>query len=148
MFSDEKPPARIYFIMIFWEYVPLCSEISSELTDRFGKHPEEVENLLKLVRVRLKAAKLGFRKVNISTEGMMIEFPPESETEFYEAESFQKLMQFVSTRRNKRLAMRQTGKTLHLAWSFDVSNERNPFDRAQGLLDELLATVGVSVVIT
>ncbi len=126
-------------------------EISSELTDRFGKHPEEAENLFNLVRVRLKASKLGFRKINISPEGMMIEFPPESETQFYQADSFQLLMTFISQKKNKRMALRQNGKTLVLASSFvhkdsrrvesstfgEKDGEMNPFRRTESLLEEL-----------
>jgi transcription-repair coupling factor (superfamily II helicase) len=115
-------------------------EISSELTDRFGKHPDEVANLLNLVRVRLKASKLGFRKVNISTDGVMIEFPPESETPFYEAESFQLLMTFISQKKNKRMALRQNGKTLVLACSFE-NGETNSFNGTESLLDELESAV-------
>jgi transcription-repair coupling factor (superfamily II helicase) len=112
-------------------------EISAELSDRFGKHPEEVENLFNLVRVRLKASKLGFRKVNISADGAMIEFPPESETQFYEAESFQLLMTFISEKKNKRMALRQNGKTLVLACSFPKDDDANPFKQTEGLLEEL-----------
>ncbi len=116
-------------------------EISAELTDRFGKYPLEVESLLDLVRVRLKASKLGFRKVNISADGVMIEFPPESEMQFYEAESFQLLMTHISQKRNTRTALRQNGKTLLLSTSFEKMKDSNPFKLTQEFIEELEETV-------
>jgi transcription-repair coupling factor (superfamily II helicase) len=125
-------------------------EISAELTDRFGKHPEQVANLFSLVRVRLKTSKFGFRKVNISSDGVMIEFPPETETQFYEAESFQLLMTFISQKKNKRMALRQSGKTLVLACSFvrkdsfgAKDGDASPFERTEGLLEELEGAMSV-----
>jgi transcription-repair coupling factor (superfamily II helicase) len=120
-------------------------EISRELTDRFGTPPEEIENLFGLVRVRLKASKLGFRKVSISADAVMIEFPPETETRFYEAESFQVLMTFISQDRTKRMALRQNGKTLGLACSFEKEDKLNPFTRTERLLEELEGAVSGAV---
>lgn len=124
---------RLYAVNV----VNQLNEVAGELTDRFGKYPGEVENLLDLVRVRLKASKLGFRKINISATGVQIDFPPETEKEFYEAESFQLLMTYISRKGNKNLAMRQSGKTLILTNSFGKTGEPNPFKRTEIFLDEL-----------
>ncbi len=50
-------------------------EISSflaELQDRFGAPPEEVKNLLLATELRLLAASIGVRSINLSTEGQLI----------------------------------------------------------------------------
>jgi transcription-repair coupling factor (superfamily II helicase) len=120
-------------------------EISRELADRFGTPTGAIENLFGLVRVRLKASRLGFRKVSISADAVMIEFPPETETRFYEAESFQVLMTFISQNTTKRMALRQNGKTLVLACSFEKEVEHNPFNRTERLLEELEGAVSGAV---
>lgn len=124
---------RLYAVNV----IDQLNEVASELTDRFGKYPREVENLLDLVRVRLKASKLGFRKINISATGVQIEFPPETEKDFYEAGSFQLLMSHISRKGNKNLVLRQNGKALILTNSFGKTAEANPFKSAETLLDEL-----------
>lgn len=112
-------------------------EIAAELVDRFGRYPDEVENLFNLVRVRLKASKLGFRKVNISKDGLLIEFPPETESLFYESNEFQLLMTHIGQKMKKRAVIRQNGKSLILTCSFRQSEKNNPFAQSESILDEL-----------
>ncbi len=112
-------------------------EIADELVDRFGKVPEQVGNLFTLVRVRLIASRLGFRKISVSQNGMMIDFPPESETQFYEAANFQLLMTYISQYKNKRIALKQNGKSLMLACSFDSGKNLNPLALTEKFLHEL-----------
>lgn len=113
-------------------------EVAAELVDRFGEHPVEVQNLINLVRIRLKASALGFRKVNIDASGMQIEFPPESEKSFYESESFQNLMTFISTRRDRKTSLSQNGKSLTLASKFKENNLENSLKNADFFIDELI----------
>ena len=44
----------------------------AELQDRFGAPPEEVKNLLLATELRLLAASIGVRSINLSTEGQLI----------------------------------------------------------------------------
>jgi transcription-repair coupling factor (superfamily II helicase) len=96
-------------------------EVADELRDRFGKFPEEVENLLGVIRLRLQAAKLGFRKVNISESAMDVEFPPETEVHFYEGEPFQQMMTVISGLKGKGAFLKQHGSTLKLHVQFGKS---------------------------
>ncbi len=113
-------------------------EVSTELTDRFGDHPVEVRHLISLVRIRLKASTAGFKRVNIDAAGLQIEFPPESERAFYESESFQHLMTFISRQHDKRTALSQSGKTLILSTKFRERNLLNSLKNADLFIDELL----------
>ena len=89
-------------------------EVAEELKDRFGRFPDEVENLLAIVNIRLAAAKIGFKKVFISPSLLEIDFPPEEETHFYAAETFQHMMTRISLMKNRGAALRQSGKLLKL----------------------------------
>jgi len=93
-------------------------EVADELRDRFGKFPEEVENLLGVIRLRLHAAKIGFRKVNISESAMEAEFPPESDVRFYEGEPFQQMMAVISSLKGKGAFLKQHGSMLKLHVQF------------------------------
>ena len=100
---------RLYAVMTAQQ----LDEIVLELRDRFGPTPPEVQNLFGVVGVRLAATKVGFRKVNISDTSFEIEFPPETETPFYEGEQFQHIMALASTWRNEG-AIQQFDKKLKL----------------------------------
>ena len=89
-------------------------ECAEELRDRFGRFPAVVEQLFGVVRLRLEASRSGFRKIRISETEMEIDFPPESETGFYEAERFQQMMQTIGGLNGKGVALRQHGGRLTL----------------------------------
>jgi transcription-repair coupling factor (superfamily II helicase) len=112
--------------------------IAAELKDRFGPYPQAVEHLLELVRLRLKATMMGFRKLTVGKKSVVLEFPPESDTQFYESAAFQSLMSHVSHMNKKQAVLRQQGKMLSLVYSVDPSSGADPFHTAHHLLDELL----------
>jgi transcription-repair coupling factor (superfamily II helicase) len=126
-------------------------DVGEELKDRFGKHPEEVKNLLSVVSIRLIAAKIGVRKVTVSPRELEADFPPESDTRFYEGEAFQALMTVISRLKGKGSGLRQvrsSGPRLtsgtdeaNTALKFFVkldSNDKFPLDVALQTLTDLL----------
>jgi transcription-repair coupling factor (superfamily II helicase) len=87
-------------------------ECAAELRDRFGKFPVAVEQLFGVVRLRLEASRLGFRRIGISETKMEIDFPAESDAGFYESERFQNIVQTIG--RLKGTALREQGGSLKL----------------------------------
>lgn len=96
-------------------------EIAEELRDRFGNPPQEVELLYNVVRIRQVAGKIGFRRVRVSEHGLEAEFPPESDTRFYESQEFQNLMTVLSRGVVGKGGLRQDGSTLTFYSPFDSS---------------------------
>lgn len=72
------------------------AEVASEMTDRFGKLPFEVQNLFDVIEIRLLASLIGFKKVGILRERLEFELPPSSDTSFYETDGFDHLMASLS----------------------------------------------------
>jgi transcription-repair coupling factor (superfamily II helicase) len=89
-------------------------EVREEMTDRFGKFPPEIENLFGMVTLRLAAATAGFAKIMLRGENMEVEFPPETDTLFYESDLFQEIMTRVAGMKSKGAELRPSGKTLKL----------------------------------
>ncbi|MGB9851880.1 MAG: transcription-repair coupling factor [Candidatus Kapaibacteriota bacterium] len=58
--------------------------IRDELKDKFGPMPQEVENLIKVVSLRIKALDTGIQKITYRSQVLTIEFPDESNKEFYD----------------------------------------------------------------
>jgi transcription-repair coupling factor (superfamily II helicase) len=58
--------------------------IASEIVDRFGAMPEESQNMLTVVRLRLLASRIRFARVSFEKPRLVLAFPPESDTEFYD----------------------------------------------------------------
>jgi len=66
-----------------------------KLQDRFGKIPEKGEELIRIVRLRRIARKLGIEKVNLKSGKMTIFLVSQTDSAYYQSEAFDKLLQFV-----------------------------------------------------
>jgi transcription-repair coupling factor (superfamily II helicase) len=67
------------------------------LIDRFGKLPEEAEQLLNVVRLRWLCCRLGIEKVILKQERLSLYFTTKSE-KYWQSEMFSKVVEFVMTR--------------------------------------------------
>jgi transcription-repair coupling factor (superfamily II helicase) len=112
-------------------------ELRLELRDRFGVLPEEAEQLLSAVRVRLTVGKWGFPKVAISPTGAEVEFPPEKESGFYESPAFQEIMSRIGGMRDRGVTLRTVGKSLRLFLRFPQGTKQ-PAEALLSLLSEIL----------
>lgn len=81
----EKDSERleIYRRLYKLNNVSEIQEISSELKDRFGKHPQEVENLLKIVELKIIASNLKIEKIKILDNKVTLIFPDKNDESFY-----------------------------------------------------------------
>ena len=68
---------------------------ASQLADRFGKLPEEVENLMYVVKVRNLGASLGFDKIIIKNGLMIYFFISNAMSPYYRSETFTKVLEKV-----------------------------------------------------
>lgn len=61
--QDTELRLNIYRQIAAVEALPQVEDLGEELADRFGEFPEEVEHLLALIRLRIRAAELGIDSV-------------------------------------------------------------------------------------
>ncbi|MBS1537477.1 MAG: transcription-repair coupling factor [Bacteroidetes bacterium] len=72
------------------------SNIISELRDRYGRLPEQAENLIFAVRLRVVSIETGFVRIIFKNKLLIAELPPESNTLYYE-HIFIPLTTFISS---------------------------------------------------
>ena len=103
--------------------------IRSELKDRFGEYPEEAEHLFQQIELKIIAAKMGFIKVELSGDILVLHFPPPEETTFYENANapFQKIMTSIHGLKPFHPHLKQDGKQLKLIARIKFSE--NPKER-------------------
>ena len=80
-----------------------------EMNDRFGKLPQQVEDLFTTVRCRKLAVELGFEKLLLKDETMKCFFVSNHESPYFESTTFTQILQFVSTQVNNA-KLKQVGK--------------------------------------
>jgi len=68
-----------------------------KLQDRFGKIPEKGEELIRIVRLRRIARKLGIEKIVLKAGKMMIFLVSQTDSAYYQSEAFDKLIRFVQS---------------------------------------------------
>ncbi len=67
----------------------------SDITDRFGKTPSQVCDLLDSVRIKWLAKKLGLEKVILKQKRMIGYFVSDQQSAFYQTEAFTKMLGYV-----------------------------------------------------
>lgn len=69
----------------------------SRLRDRFGKLPEEAQELLNVVRLKREAQRLGMEKVKVKNGLMIVNFVSDSSSPFYQSDIFQNLIKNITS---------------------------------------------------
>jgi len=83
-------------------------QFEEQLVDRFGPLPAETDELLMVVRLRWLAMEMGFEKIILKNEKMIIHFIADQESEFYKSGLFMSILQYVQS--NPRIFTMKEGK--------------------------------------
>ncbi|MEX6626737.1 transcription-repair coupling factor [Tenacibaculum salmonis] len=67
----------------------------SQIIDRFGEYPPEVQDLLDSVRIKWLAKELGLEKIILKQKRLLGYFISDQQSSFYETEAFTKTLQYV-----------------------------------------------------
>lgn len=109
---NEMERFRYYKVFYNIRNTDELNELQQELQDKFGKMPSEVENLFKIVNLRIKAFDTGIEKIKVKGKNLLLEFPDKSNQQFYD-EVFPLLLDFAISvpgvkliERRERLGMR------------------------------------------
>jgi len=98
-------------------------KFESEIIDRFGELPIQVEDLLNTVRIKWIATKIGFEKIIMKQDKLIGYFISDQKSGFYQSESFTKVLQFVQMHPNVcKMKEKQTRKGLRLLLTFEQIN--------------------------
>ncbi|MBC8042261.1 MAG: transcription-repair coupling factor [Rhizobacter sp.] len=124
------------------------NKLSSELTDRFGKLPDECKDLLRVTELRLLGTSLGLSRIEIGEMRCLFTFPDAAEPHgkaFYDGTRFQTAMQAIQSSEMKKFrAAFRNEKRLKLELSFERSLQTQPA-LAIETTREMLVLLGASL---
>jgi transcription-repair coupling factor (superfamily II helicase) len=89
------------------------AKYAEAMADRFGPLPQQVTDLLEMIRVREMAKQLGIEKLVLKNDKMMAYFPDERKEAYYQSEVFSRVLKYVQ-HHSDRCRMKQSGKNLVL----------------------------------
>lgn len=95
-------------------------EFHTEMTDRFGLIPPQVEDLFTTVRCRKLAVDIGFEKMLLKNENLKCFFVSNPDSPYFTSNTFNRLIEFLQKGTNKA-RLKQTGK-LFLLIADDVKD--------------------------
>ncbi|MEJ7823715.1 MAG: transcription-repair coupling factor, partial [Chitinophagaceae bacterium] len=81
----------------------------TEMIDRFGPIPPQVEDLFTTVRSRKIAVELGFEKMLVKNENLKCFFVSNPESPYFQSETFTGILKFIQTKTNKA-KLKQVGR--------------------------------------
>lgn len=88
-------------------------QFHTEMADRFGPIPAEVEDLFTTVRCRWLAVNLGFEKMVLKNTTLRCYFINNPDSPYFESETFNRMLQYVQTLTHKA-RLKQTGRNFLL----------------------------------
>jgi transcription-repair coupling factor (superfamily II helicase) len=95
-------------------------KFESQLIDRFGELPIEVEDLINSVRIKWIANSIGLEKIVMKQGKMIGYFISDQQSEFYQSPIFTKVLQFVQTHPKLcKIKEKQTRNGLRLLLVFE-----------------------------
>lgn len=90
------------------------------LIDRFGKMPQESNELLEVVRLRWKAIDLSMEKIILKNKNMICYFVSDQQSKFYQSAEFMKIVQYIQKTGNGKLKETNHKLTLTFQNIFNV----------------------------
>lgn len=108
----------------------------SELEDRFGPVPLQVEDLFDTVRCRKMAVPLGFEKISLKDGALKCYFINRPDSPYYDSKIFQDILRYLEKGTNQA-RLRQTGK-LFLLQVTDVKNMKGLMQFLSRMHDDVL----------
>lgn len=73
--------------------------ISVELKDRFGEFLDDVQNLLRIIRIKIRATDLGLEKISVNGRNLTLYFPSDKEHRIFQDRFFTGLIDKISADR-------------------------------------------------
>jgi transcription-repair coupling factor (superfamily II helicase) len=88
-------------------------QFTTELTDRFGPIPPQVQELLTTIRSRWLAKELGFEKLILKNKQLRLYFISDPDSAYFESETFNAILDFIQKSVNNA-RLKQVGKNFML----------------------------------
>jgi transcription-repair coupling factor (superfamily II helicase) len=95
-------------------------QVTEELEDKYGKMPQEGNDLLFAIKLRIAAIYTGFEKVTVTTQKLICELPPNTKKDYYEV-VFPVLSDYISSIQNSRLYQNNN----KLYWEVKLTSREN-----------------------
>ncbi len=140
LFPDSYVPGNAERMQLYRELDNIENEealatFETNLTDRFGKIPEQSSELLEVVKVRWLAIIIGIEKIILKNKTMICYFVADQQSPFYQSADFVKVVQFVQSH-PKQCHLKEVKNKLSLTF-----NSITQINKARAILEKIIDSV-------
>ena len=100
--QNDTERFEYYKRMYSFSKIKEINDIREEFIDKYGKIPEELENLFFVIKMRIRSMPTGFAKVILKENKLVAEFPEDTNVDYYQ-NAFPHVMDFVQGVPNSKL---------------------------------------------
>ncbi|MGI6718028.1 MAG: transcription-repair coupling factor [Bacteroidales bacterium] len=93
--TDNAERMRLYQEMALLKSNQDFENFKNKLQDRFGKIPDQVEKLIEVLKIKLKAQELGVERIYVKNNILKCYFISAEHAAFYKSDIFMKVIEFV-----------------------------------------------------
>ena len=108
--------------------------IKKELRDRFGEYLDDVENLLKIVSIKIKSTEIGLEKITLRGKGASLFFPANKEHPIFTSEFFNKIISFISTDKTRKFNISSNKEQLEIEVRLDSPEDEKRLAEIETIL--------------
>lgn len=88
------------------------ANFETELTDRFGPIPEQVQHLFETIRMRWIAKEIGFEKLVLKSGKLLGYFIPDQESDYFQSPKFTRVLGFIQSHPTACTMKEKNGKLM------------------------------------
>lgn len=108
--------------------------MKSELRDRFGDYLEDVENLIKIVALKIEATAIGLQKITIRGKNASLFFPPNKEHPIFTSNFFNKIISFISSDKTRKFNISSNKEQLEIEIRLDSTEDNSRLSEIEKIL--------------
>lgn len=113
--------------------------IGNELKDRFGGYLEDVDNLLRIIGIKIIATKLGLEKVTIRSGELKLYFPEEKGSKIFESQFYKNLIDRISNDSSAKYAISPVRENLIVEIKLEANDDNGKLTQTEEIFNSLSA---------
>ncbi|CAN5458032.1 transcription-repair coupling factor [soil metagenome] len=132
--SSDTERLNLYSRLYNFKTKEEVDEFGRELQDRFGEYLEDVDNLMRIIKIKILASALGLEKIIIRGSEMILSFPASKENKIFESPFFNSIISKISADKKGKYNITNNKERLEIEIDLNSTEDRNRLDEAEILL--------------
>jgi len=132
--NNDTERLNIYKRLYELDVLDKLDSLKEELKDRFGEYLEDVENLLKVVELKIKATQIGLEKINLHNRELTFYFPQDKNHKIFISDFFTKIIERISSEKTNKYELIDDKNKLIIMFRLEDDDDLSRLQEVQKIL--------------